>query len=164
MVYTKEDQLIEETKMVRKAAGTEHEHEDDDAYDDDAYDGADPDDMLNDEPQEEKKRGNLRVGKTNALDRAALNDGEALDVDDLMQGEGKEADSTVFIDNLPKDEVSLRNMLTAVNTHIVELEEQFFHEEDSETERELIQNLENSNISPEEHDKNLQAFKESQHI
>lgn len=55
-------------------------------------------------------------------------------------------------------------MLAAVNGHIVELEQQFFEEEDSETERELIQNLENSAVTPEEHDRNLMAFKETQHI
>lgn len=40
----------------------------------------------------------------------------------------------MFIDNLPKDEQSIRVMLKEVNRHIRDLEKKFFEEEDSEAE------------------------------
>ena len=45
-----------------------------------------------------------------------------------------EGDDNVFIDNLPKDEQSIKILLKEVNRHIRELERQFFEEEDSELE------------------------------
>jgi len=71
------------------------------------------------------------VGKKNANDRSG-----DTNADELEQQED-EADDTVFIDNLPKDEASLRCMIKDVNYHIRELERQFFEEEDSDEERDL---------------------------
>jgi hypothetical protein len=56
------------------------------------------------------------MGKRNAIDRSG-----DTNADDLEQQED-EADDTVFIDNLPKDETSLRCMIKDVNYHIRELE------------------------------------------
>ena len=79
-----------------------------------------------------KKKG--PVSKKNALDKTQDTKHE-----DLEERED-EADDTVFIDNLPKDETSLRNMIKEVNFHIRDLERQFFLEEDSEDELELKHN------------------------
>jgi hypothetical protein len=58
-----------------------------------------------------------------------------------VKEEGKEEEvecpDNVFIDNLPKDEQSIRVLLKEVNRHIRELEKQFFEEEDSEAENEI---------------------------
>jgi hypothetical protein len=67
-----------------------------------------------------------------------------------------EADDTVFIDNLPKDERSIRIMLKDVNRHIRDLERKFFEEEDSEAEEELKHDLENENVSAAEHNHRLE--------
>ena len=75
------------------------------------------------------------IGKRNAQDRAA-----DTNADELEERED-EADDTVFIDNLPKDEQSLRLMIKEVNFHIRDLEKAFFEEEDSEAEQELKRNL-----------------------
>ena len=40
-------------------------------------------------------------------------------------------ESFVFIDNLPKDKGQIKTMMTEVKRHILELERQFFEEEDS---------------------------------
>ena len=45
---------------------------------------------------------------------------------------GDEQEETVFIDNLPTDEAGLKSMLRNVRKHIVELERQFFLEENSD--------------------------------
>jgi hypothetical protein len=75
------------------------------------------------------------VSKRNANDRSA-------DIDaDEIQGREDEGDDTVFIDNLPKDEFTLRKTIEEVNYHIRDLEKQFFVEEDSEEEAELKQNV-----------------------
>lgn len=74
------------------------------------------------------------MGKRNALDKSG--DTNAGD----LQTKEDEADDTVFIDNLPKDEASLRQMIKDVNYHIRDLEKQFFEEEDSDAEAELKQN------------------------
>jgi len=89
-----------------------------------------------------KSKGKIpgKVGKRNANDRAA-----DTNADDLEERED-EADDTVFIDNLPKDEQSLRMMIKEVNYHIRDLEKKFFEEEDSEVELELKHNL-----TPSEH-------------
>lgn len=50
----------------------------------------------------------------------------------------EELDDTVFIDNLPKDERSIRIMLKDVNRHIRDLEKKFFEEEDSEAQEDHI--------------------------
>jgi hypothetical protein len=71
------------------------------------------------------------VGKKNAIDRSG--DTNAGDLEERED----EADDTVFIDNLPKDESSLRQMIKDVNYHIRDLEKQFFEEEDSDVEAEL---------------------------
>ena len=114
--------MVDETRQVQEANGTAHLVEDDEDYQDDAYDGADADDMLLEVAVSNKKKA-LKIGKTSALDRAALNSGETLNEDDYAMAENKQADSTVFIDNLPKDEASLKEMLQRVNLHIRDLEE-----------------------------------------
>jgi hypothetical protein len=85
------------------------------------------------------------ISKRNAIDRSA--DTNA----DQIQGKEDEADDTVFIDNLPKDETSIREMIKEVNFHIRELEHQFFEEEDSEAEQEMKHNLMKANYSAAEH-------------
>lgn len=57
----------------------------------------------------------------------------------------------MFIDNLPKDERSIRIMLKDVNRHIRDLEKKFFEEEDSEAEEALKQDLESTDVSAAEH-------------
>ena len=56
------------------------------------------------------------VGKKNAIDKSG--DTNAQDLEERED----EADDTVFIDNLPKDESSLRQMIKDVNFHIRDLE------------------------------------------
>lgn len=68
--------------------------------------------------------------------KAAIDRCEDTNANDLEEQED-EADDTVFIDNLPKDEHSLKQMIKEVNYHIRDLEKQFFEEEDSEAEEEL---------------------------
>lgn len=85
------------------------------------------------------------VGKKNAIDRSG-----DTNANDLEERED-EADDTVFIDNLPKDEASLRQMIKDVNYHIRDLEKQFFEEEDSDVELELKESL----ISAAEHNEKL---------
>jgi hypothetical protein len=86
----------------------------------------------------------------NRLNRKKAAADKAFDcnVDDLIEKED-EADDTVFIDNLPKDEASLKYMIKEVNFHIRDLERQFFIEEDSEVEEDLKHNR--KNISAAEH-------------
>ena len=100
------------------------------------------------------------VCKKNATDKSG-----DTNADELQQQED-EADDTVFIDNLPKDEASLRLMIKDVNYHIRELERQFFEEEDSEEENELKMSLMNkqNKISEQEHNKKLESLKEKSHI
>ena len=98
------------------------------------------------------------AGKKNALDRTGDTNADDLEIQE------DEADDTVFIDNLPKDEASLRTMIKDVNYHIRELERQFFEEEDSDEEDELKQNLVNSNITEAEHNMKLEKLKEKSHI
>ena len=57
------------------------------------------------------------------------------DVDDA-QLEGDEQEETVFIDNLPNDEISIKAMLGQVAKHIAQLERRFFEEENSDVEEE----------------------------
>ena len=58
------------------------------------------------------------------MDIVNENDGDKLNEDDFENmDQSAQADSTVFIDNLPKDEKNLRSMLKAVNKHIRGLEE-----------------------------------------
>lgn len=72
-------------------------------------------DLLKDnDPSFTLKTRSLR--KKDAQDRA-----EDTNADDLEERED-EADDTVFIDNLPRDEASLRNMIKEVNYHIRDLE------------------------------------------
>ena len=78
-----------------------------------------------------KKKG--PIGKKNAIDRTGDTNAE------VLQEKEDEADDTVFIDNLPRDEVSLKNMIKEVNYHLRDLEKQFFPEEDSEGEMLLKQ-------------------------
>lgn len=66
--------------------------------------------------EDEKQINKRNVGKKNATDRIGETNAE-----DLEERED-EADETVFIDNLPKDEKSLKEMINDVNMHIRELE------------------------------------------
>lgn len=89
----------------------------------------------------EEEEFTLTDSKVNYKDRAnrrkAAGD-KAFDtnIEELVEQED-EADDTVFIDNLPKDEASLRYMIKEVNYHVRDLERQFFIEEDSEVEEDL---------------------------
>ena len=98
------------------------------------------------------------VGKKNALDKSA-----DTNAGDLQERED-EADDTVFIDNLPKDEASLRQMIKDVNFHIRDLEKQFCEEEDSDVEAELKQDLTKHNISAAQYNDKLASLKEKSHI
>lgn len=80
--------------------------------------------------------------------KAAADKAFDTNVDELVEKED-EADDTVFIDNLPKDEASLKYMIKEVNYHIRDLERQFFIEEDSEAEEDLKHNR--KKISAAEH-------------
>ena len=52
------------------------------------------------------------------------------------QLENDEQEETVFIDNLPNDEMNIKLMLNQVKRHIATLEQQFFDEENSDPEEE----------------------------
>lgn len=69
------------------------------------------------------------TNKRNATDRT-----EDINQENFYEKEDEGADDTVFIDNLPKDELSLKTMIKEVNKQIRELEKKFFEEEDSEVE------------------------------
>ena len=51
-----------------------------------------------------------------------------------------------------------------MNYHIRDLEKKFFEEEDSEAEEQLKLNLQNAEVSAEEHNKRLEQLKEKSHI
>lgn len=70
---------------------------------------------------------------------------------------GDEQEETVFIDNLPNDEIGLKKMLKDVKKNIIELEKQFFIDEDSESEDVIKKEIE---LSPEEMDR-LKKLKNS---
>ena len=55
------------------------------------------------------------------------------DIEDA-QLEGDEQEETVFIDNLPNDEIAIKAMLGQVAKHIALLEKKFFDEENSDVE------------------------------
>lgn len=84
--------------------------------------------------------------------------------DEQSAASGNEADDNVFIDNLPKDENSIRILLKDVNKHIRELEKKFFEEEDSQGEEELKLNFEREGITAVEHNLRLEKLKEKSHI
>lgn len=72
------------------------------------------DELIKDERDARKKYND--ISRKNATDRAG-------DIDiDQLNSKQEEADDTVFIDNLPKDETSIRNMIKVVNVNIRELE------------------------------------------
>ena len=83
------------------------------------------DELIN---EEINKKKNQAKNKHSALDKMGQTDA------DKLQSRDDDADDTVFIDNLPKDERSLREMIKCVNMNIRELERKFFEEEDSEVE------------------------------
>lgn len=133
---------------------------DDDSSDSDFSDQIDnmeEDELLFAQNGSKKKNGGP-VSRKNAIDRT-----DGTNVDELMEQED-EADDTVFIDNLPKDEQSLKAMIKEVNQHIRLLEKQFFIEEDSEEELELKHNINKGNISAQEHNQQLETLKEKSHI
>jgi hypothetical protein len=108
-----EDKIINhENDMNGKSQ--EQESSDSD-YDEMQIDDLDQDELgfLIDEKTAAKGKN---VGKKNAIDRSG--DTNAYD----LQEREDEADDTVFIDNLPKDEASLRQMIKEVNFHIRDLE------------------------------------------
>ena len=62
------------------------------------------------------KKRQIKVGNKSAMDKINENEGDNLHEDDYaMMDQSAQADSTVFIDNLPKDETNLRAMLKDVN-------------------------------------------------
>ena len=78
-----------------------------------------------------------------------------------------EGDENVFIDNLPKDEQSIKILLKEVNRHIRDLERKFFEEEDSDAERELQRHLHTPNAQNPEFESNpriKEKLKEKSHI
>lgn len=82
-------------------------------------------------------------------------------VDKLVKRQD-EIDETVFIDNLPKDSQSLRQMIKRVYVNIRELEQQFFEEEDSDDERDLKDGHEE--VSNGRHNDRLDQFKDRSYI
>lgn len=84
--------------------------------------------------------------------------------DDQSAASDNDGDDNVFIDNLPKDENSIRILLKDVNKHIRELEKKFFEEEDSQGEEELKLNFEREGITAAEHNLRLEKLKEKSHI
>lgn len=98
--------------------------------------------------QNRKKAAVDRTGETN--------------VEELEEQED-EADDTVFIDNLPKDEASIRQMIEDVDFHVRNLEKAFFEEEDSEAEDDLRENHKR-NISDAKHNRQLEKLLEKSHI
>ena len=133
---------------------------DDDSSDSDFSDQIDnmeEDELLFAQNGSKKKNGGP-VSRKAAIDRT-----DGTNADELMEQED-EADDTVFIDNLPKDEQSLKAMIKEVNQHIRLLEKQFFIEEDSEEELELKHNIYKGNISAQEHNQQLETLKEKSHI
>ena len=54
----------------------------------------------------------------------------------LVSEEGDEQEETVFIDNLPNDEIAIKAMLVQVAKHIAQLEKRFFEEENSDVDEE----------------------------
>lgn len=97
----------------------------------DHIDNLEEDDLINSAQIGSKKKQGA-IGKKAAIDRY----NEDNNIEELNCRED-EADDTVFIDNLPKDEASLKVMIKEVNQHIRMLEHQFFEEEDSDVELEL---------------------------
>ena len=134
---------------------------DDDSSDSDFSDQIDnmeEDELLFAQNGSKGKKTGGPVSRKNATDRT-----DGTNADELMEQED-EADDTVFIDNLPKDETSLKAMIKEVNQHIRLLGKQFFVEEDSEEELELKHNINKGNISAQEHNQQLETLKEKSHI
>jgi len=102
-----------------------------------------------------KKKKSHAVGVEEAKEEGA---------DDQSAASENEGDENVFIDNLPKDENSIRILLKDVNKHIRELEKKFFEEEDSQGEEELKLNFEREGITAAEHNLRLEKLKEKSHI
>ncbi len=95
-------------------------------------DDVEMDDLSNESvsiPSEEKRRlkelQKLRKGR-----KVALGDGADL-------GEEEFDENTVFIDNLPSDEFSIKRMIVEAEKLKVEFERRFFEEEDSDREEQL---------------------------
>lgn len=76
------------------------------------------------------------------------------EIKDVEEGSDIEGDENVFIDNLPKDEQSIKILLKEVNRHIRELERKFFEEEDSDTERDLQRHMHTPNATHPEFETN----------
>lgn len=132
------------------------DNQDSDSSFSDKMDEMDEDEIIKEERDVNKKYHD--IGKKSALDRAG-------DVDtDNLNTRQDEADDTVFIDNLPKDEPSLRSMIKCVNANIRELERKFFEEEDSDVENELKDGLNQQEVSIEKHNKRLEQFKDRSYI
>lgn len=97
-------------------------------------DEMDEDDLLKEELNKDNKYTN-EISKKSALDRAGDVDTENLNTKE------DEADDTVFIDNLPKDEASLITLIKNIDLNIRVLEQKFFDEENSDVEEELKDGL-----------------------
>lgn len=98
--------------------------------------------------------------------RKHLKDEEAKDVNE-DEGSDVEGDENVFIDNLPKDEQSIKILLKEVNRHIRDLERKFFEEEDSDAERDIQRHLHTPSACKPEFETNpkiKEKLKEKSHI
>jgi hypothetical protein len=142
--------------MIRDAKETNQDQDSSGEDDDDKLDFMEEEELEMVRNSAAKKTG--PVSKRNATDRSA-----DTNVDEI-QGKEDEADNTVFIDKLPKDERSIKDMIREVNYHIRDLERQFFEEEDSEAEREMKDNLMKANYSAAEHNEQLERLKEKTYI
>lgn len=107
---------------------------------------------------------NQEVRKAGPVSKKNANDRSGDTCADHLQEREDEADDTVFIDNLPKGEGELRQMIQEVDFHIRDLEKKFFEEEDSEAEQEMKTNLLKSNYSAAEHNEQLERLKEKSYI
>jgi len=126
-------------------------------------DSSEVEDRIDDMEEEDLDWGNKQKNKTVVSKKSATDRTEENDVNNFEEQED-EADDTVFIDNLPKDEFTLRKMIKEVNYCVRDLEKQFFEEEDSEAELELKVNNKKNSISPADHNEQLEKLKSKSHI
>ena len=86
--------------------------------------------LLSDENTRLQRKQNNKLNPVSKRTRAE-------NVRDVDLGEECEEDDTIFIDNLPSDEFSIRRQLVEVKNYIRHYEQLFFEEEDSDREEEL---------------------------
>lgn len=73
-------------------------------------------------------------------------------------------ESFVFIDNLPKEKGQIRTMMAEVKRHIMELEKQFFYEEDSDQEEINFGPAHDAEKDPVKHNDRLNEIKDKSNI